>query len=116
MKKLIFLAPILIGFSLITVAQRAPEPVQALTGTVTSTEEGKMEGVLVSAKREGSNKIVTVVSNAQGLYSFPRNRLEPGSYDISVRAVGYVLPASKVVVNVAAGGPARQDLSLRRSN
>jgi hypothetical protein len=51
-----------------------------------------MEGVLVSAKRNGSNKIVTVVSGADGAYSFPRNRLEPGQYDISIRAVGYVLP------------------------
>ena len=118
MKTFRYLAPVLIGFSLLSMAQRGPEPAQALTGTVTSSEEGKMEGVLVSAKREGSNKIITVVSNAQGMYSFPRNRLEPGNYGISIRAVGYVLPASapKVVVNVTPGGAARQDLSLRRSN
>ena len=118
MKTFRYLAPVLIGFSLLSMAQRGPEPAQALTGTVTSSEEGKMEGVLVSAKREGSKKIITVVSNAQGMYSFPRNRLEPGNYAISIRAVGYVLPASapKVVVNVTPGGAARQDLSLRRSN
>ena len=71
MKTFRYLAPVLIGFSLLSMAQRGPEPAQALTGTVTSSEEGKMEGVLVSAKREGSNKIITVVSNAQGIYSFP---------------------------------------------
>ena len=62
-----------------------------------------MEGVLVSAKLESSNKIVTVVSNAEGVYSFPRNRLEAGRYQLSIRAVGYVLPgASKLPVTVTA--------------
>src|SRR5262247_1887403 len=89
----------------------------ALTGSVTSSEEGKMEGVLVSAKREGSNKIVTVVTNNEGSYSFPRNRLDPGRYDISIRAVGYVLPnGSKMPVNVTAETSAHLDLGLRKSN
>jgi streptogramin lyase len=89
----------------------------ALTGTVRSTEEGLMEGVLVSAKREGSKKIVTVVTNAQGVYSFPAERLEPGRYDLSIRAVGYVLKggSSTTSVDVTAGG-ARQELNLQRSN
>src|SRR5205809_994381 len=73
--------------------------IQALTGTVSSAEESRMEGVLVSAKHEGSNRIVTVVSNAEGVYSFPRNRLEPGRYDVSIRAVGYVLPGSVAKVS-----------------
>src|SRR5262245_27699675 len=80
----------------------------ALTGTVTSTEEGQMEGVLVSAKREGSTITTTVVSNAAGVYSFPRARLEPGRYNISIRAVGYALPgtSAKKPVDIAAGGAA----------
>ena len=97
----------------------APAAAQsALTGAVRSAEEGLMEGVLVSAKREGSKKIVTVVSNAGGVYSFPADRLEPGRYDISTRAVGYVLPgaSSKMSVNVTANRDARLDLNLRRSN
>ena len=62
---------------------------------VTSQEEGAMEGVLVSAKRAGSTMTVTVVSNAQGQYSFPRDRLEPGKYSVTIRAVGYELPAAR---------------------
>ena len=50
-----------------------------------------MEGVLVSAKRDGSTRTVTVVSHADGTYAFPRERLEPGRYTVSVRAVKYVL-------------------------
>ena len=38
----------------------------ALTGVVTSAEEGAMEGVLVSAKKNGTNITITVVTDAQG--------------------------------------------------
>ncbi len=63
----------------------------ALTGRVSSQEEGPMEGVLVSAKRAGSTITITVVSDNQGKYSFPQNRLEPGQYSVRIRAVGYEL-------------------------
>jgi hypothetical protein len=65
---------------------------EALAGKVASQQEGAMEGVLVSAKRAGSTITVTVVSDAQGRYSFPRERLEPGKYSVRIRAVGYELP------------------------
>ena len=38
---------------------------QTLSGKVSSAEEGLMEGVLVSAKKEGSTVTTTVVSNAR---------------------------------------------------
>ena len=50
-----------------------------------------MEGVLVSATKAGSNITVTVVTGADGRYSFPANRLAPGRYSVAVRAVGYEL-------------------------
>jgi len=112
--KTFFVASILLALTIFA----APLVAQsALTGTVTSVEEPRMEGVLVSAKRAGSNKIITVVSNAEGAYSFPRNKLEPGRYDISIRAVGYVIPgAASMPVNVTADTSARLDLKLRKSN
>jgi len=61
----------------------------ALSGTVNSTEDGTMEGVLVSAKRTGSTISVTVVSDEKGRYQFPASRLESGQYTIRVRATGY---------------------------
>src|SRR5438552_15078505 len=61
----------------------------ALTGQITSQEEGAMEGVLISAKRAGSTVTLTVVSDQQGHYTFPRARLEEGRYALHVRAVGY---------------------------
>ena len=51
----------------------------ALSGQVTSAEEGAMEGVLVSAKKTGSTITITVVSDAQGHYSFPASKLEPAA-------------------------------------
>src|SRR5579863_5021728 len=79
----------------------------ALGGKVTSQAEGPMEGVLVGAKKVGSTVTTWVVSNAQGQYSFPGDRLEPGKYAISIRAVGYELPRTSVDV---AEQPATQDL------
>ena len=86
----------------------------ALTGQVSSGEEGPMEGVLISAKKAGSTVTITVVSDAQGNYSFPAAKLEPGQYSLRIRAVGYDLdrPAS---VDVAAQQPAKYDLKLRKT-
>ena len=42
-----------------------------------------MEGVLVSAKKAGSTVTITVVSDAQGNYSFPAAKLEPGQYSVA---------------------------------
>jgi len=90
-------------------AQTAP-----LTGQVSSTEEGPMEGVLVSAKRDGASVTVTVVSDKQGRYSFPPGRLEPGHYSLRIRAVGYDLDAP-TGADVAANASATLDLKLRKT-
>ncbi len=81
----------------------------ALAGTVSSTEEGKMEGVVVSAKRPGSTIMVSVSTNAQGQYSFPQDRLAPGVYDITIRAVGYTLKPTAATIEPA--GATQLDLS-----
>src|SRR5436190_351421 len=65
----------------------------ALTGTVSSEAEGNMEGVVVTAKKPGSIVEVSVTTDAQGRYTFPENRLGPGNYAISIRAVGYDISA-----------------------
>src|SRR5262245_14952151 len=61
----------------------------ALTGQVSSDAEGPMEGVVVIAHKIGSVVSISVTSDALGRYVFPEKKLEPGKYEISIRAVGY---------------------------
>jgi virginiamycin B lyase len=70
---------------------------QILTGSVTSAEEGAMEGVLVSAQAAGSPITVTVVSDARGRFRFPDGRLAPGHYALRIRATGYELDGPQAV-------------------
>ena len=69
----------------------------AVSGVVRSQEEGPMEGVQVSAKKEGGIITVSVVSDSQGRYAFPSERLQPGNYHVKTRAVGYDLEDPGVV-------------------
>src|SRR5437763_15159878 len=86
----------------------------ALTGIVSSAEEGPMEGVLVSAKREGSTVTITVVSDRDGRFSFPAGKLAPGNYVVRIRAVGYDLDGA-ISGTVAAGKTAAIDLKLPKT-
>jgi len=94
---------------------RAQTEPPALSGRVTSAEEGAMEGVLVSAKKAGSTITITVVSDAQGRYRFPAGKLEPGSYALRIRAVGYDLDGPGAA-DVAANKTATLDLKLRKTS
>ena len=86
----------------------------ALSGTVSSAEEGNMEGVVVTAKKDGSPINISVVSDDKGHYSFPANRLEPGHYTVTMRAVGYDLDGA-AAADVAAGKEAKADLKLAKT-
>ena len=92
----------------------ASSPGIALTGQVSSKEEGPMEGVLVSAKKDGSTITITVASDEKGRYSFPRARLEPGRYSLGIRAAGYELEGS-APVEVTAQKTTQFDLKLRKA-
>jgi len=92
----------------------ANSPDIALSGQVSSTEEGAMEGVLVSAKSVGSTLTITVVSDEKGRYNFPSKKLEPGQYTIAIRAVGFEVDSPAV----AAITPQKNtvvDLKLRKT-
>jgi virginiamycin B lyase len=97
-----------------TLAGAAGTPAAALTGTVSSSEEGMMEGVLVSARRDGATITVTVDSDEHGRYTFPRSRLEPGHYSLRIRAVGYELDGA-ASADIATDKPATVDLKLRKA-
>jgi streptogramin lyase len=80
----------------------------ALTGKVSSAQEGAMEGVVVSAKK--GIVTVSVVSNDKGEFSFPADKLGAGDYAVTIRANGYDLenPPSVTIGDK----PAALDLKL----
>jgi len=94
-------------------AQAGPQA--AVTGLVSSTEDGPLEGVLVSARKTGSPITITVVTDEQGRYRFPQPRLEPGPYTLGIRAVGYDLEGAGTV-NVVARQTTTADLKLRKAH
>src|SRR5581483_7955772 len=103
----------------VTLLQMVPAQVQAagpaaITGQVSSEAEGAMEGVVVTAKKPGGKVSVSVITDAQGHYSFPADRLEAGQYNITMRAVGYDLPG-KPTADVATGKTATVDLKLNKT-
>lgn len=58
-----------------------------LTGVVKSQGGQPLEGILIRAKEQGSHIAITVVSNAHGVYRFPK--LKSGSYKVeTARADG----------------------------
>ena len=86
----------------------------ALTGTVSSDAEGKMEGVIVTASKPGSIVEVSVTTDAQGRYTFPESRLDPGEYAISIRAVGYAIN-SPAKATVAPEATTTADIRLKKT-
>src|SRR6266581_2274105 len=109
-------------FALFTAAayaqSEASRPAQAqaavaLTGRVSSAEEGAMEGVVVSGRKDGSTISISVVTDAQGRFAFPAARLEPGHYALKARAAGYEIDAAQAA-DVAAGSVASADIKLKK--
>jgi len=110
-----FTAILLAGISTIAFhgaswAQSAP----ALRGEVRSADEGPMGGVTVTATQDKSTISVTAITDDQGSYSFPADRLAPGTYGLTIRAVGYDLDG-KATANVAAEQTATADLKLKKT-
>jgi streptogramin lyase len=73
-----------------------------------------MEGVVVSAKKDGSTITVSVITDSKGQYSFPASRLGPGHYTLKTRAVGYNL-AAPATADLAAQKTMTADLKLVRA-
>jgi streptogramin lyase len=71
-----------------------------------------MEGVLVSAKKDGATITLTVVSDEKGRYRFPASKLAPGRYFLKIRAAGYDLDGPKAV-DVAPDKATTADIKLR---
>ena len=106
------LATVLFQIAPARLRAQSPAP-SALSGRVTSAEEGAMEGVVVSAKRDGSTITVSVMSDPAGRFAFPAARLEPGHYVLQARAAGYALDGASDAT-VAVGSEARVEIKLKK--
>ena len=72
-----------------------------------------MEGVVVSAKKDGGIVTVSVTTDDKGRFSFPAGRLEPGKYTLSIRAIGYELDGARAF-EIGANGATR-DIKLKKT-
>jgi len=106
------LAAVFLPIAAVPLHAQAQAP-SALIGQVGSTEEGPMEGVVVSAKKDGSTISISVVTNNQGRFAFPAARLEPGHYTLKARAAGYEFDGAKAA-DIAAGEEAKVDIRLKK--
>ena len=116
MKARLFFLAAALGW--LPVSLHAETPI-ALTGQVTSVEEGPMEGVLVSAmsvgqRADGSTVTITVVSDDKGRFRFPSSKMRPGRYGLRIRAVGYDLEGPGVI-ETTAGKTTTADLKLHKA-
>src|ERR1700688_2346173 len=82
-------AAALTAFVLHASAPALAQNAAALSGAVTSAKEGLMEGVVVSARKDGATVTVSVVTDDKGHFSFPASRLDPGRFAIGIRATGH---------------------------
>src|SRR5204863_71917 len=110
MRKLLLAATAIVPLALLAPTSLLAQSGAALTGQVTSAEEGAMEGVVVSAKKEGSTMTISVVSDDKGNFSFPTSKLDPGKYTIAIRAIGYDLQGPRTLE--VAGQPAKAEVKL----
>jgi virginiamycin B lyase len=80
---------------------------QLLTGAIASSAGSKLDGVVVSAKREGSNITTSVYTDATGNYYFPP--MAAGKYKVWAQTLGF--EQTKTDVDLQA--TKHQDLTLK---
>src|SRR5262249_56641913 len=89
-----------------------------LSGKVTG-QAGPIEGLLVTAKRDGSTIAYTVVSDANGRYSFPAGKIEGGEYTLRIRATGFDLDGASrdggLKATIDPQNPTKADLKLKKT-
>jgi streptogramin lyase len=86
----------------------------ALTGLVISEEEDRMEGVVVTAHREGSPISISVVTDETGRFNFPDSKLPDGDYLLKIRAIGYDLVGPRGI-DVRSGVTANAIIKLKET-
>jgi len=86
-KLLASVAGLAIGFAAAPFAPTAASADQLLTGAIASPTGQKMEGVLVSARKQGSTITTTVYTDTNGEYFFPA--MPDGKYQVWAQTLGF---------------------------
>ena len=97
-------AAVVTGLVMTATAQAAD---QQLSGTITGANGQKLDGVTVSAKRDGSTITLSVYTDAQGNYYFPP--MAAGKYKVWAQALGF--ERNNADVDLSANK--RQNLALK---
>ena len=90
-------ATLLAYTSLLLAATAAQGADPLLSGTVSASSGQKLEGVTVSAKREGSTIATSVYTDTSGNYFFPP--LPAGKYRVWAQALGFNLEKSTIALS-----------------
>src|SRR5258708_6221410 len=91
------LVALLVSLSMPALAQRSTGTIR---GTVSDSSHGVIPGASVTVKNEATGFNRTVITNSQGIYSFPD--MPVGTYRIEVDLTGFKSAVrTKVVLNVA---------------
>jgi virginiamycin B lyase len=99
---------ILVGLTQVPSAQTPASNGTVLMGVVKSPTGQPLEGMLVTARKEGSTMKTTVFTDEQGQYVFPA--LEKGAYNVWTQAVGFETNRANVALDAAR---AQQDFSMK---
>ena len=79
-----------------------------LVGTTVAAGGRALDGVMVSARADGSNVTTSVLTDERGEYVFPP--LDGGRYDVWAQATGF--QTARAVVSIQPGGRAQQAFTL----
>jgi streptogramin lyase len=94
-----------------TERQNPPSDI-ALRGTVSSPQEQLMEGVVVILRGSDDTRLTAVTSNAAGEFKLRRERIDAGTYEVTVRAAGYELASAQSIV-ITDDQPSSIELGLK---
>jgi len=97
-------AAVVAGLGMTVSAQAAD---QILSGSIATAAGQKLDGVVVSAKREGSTITNSVYTDATGNYYFPP--MAAGKYNVWAQTLGF--EQTKAQVDLSANK--KQDLALK---
>lgn len=96
-------------------AGRAHAAGPVLAGQVNGPDGAALEGVVVSANKFPSTITVSVVTGADGSFSFPAGKLDPGKYFLTTRAAGFELDGDGAA-QVAASQTMTANLKLKKAH